>query len=53
MKIKIGMKLAHRRNTRAHWAAYYIDRFNKTGNHQAEHMALWLLLLIELEKEVP
>lgn len=41
------MRPAHRCTTRAHWVACYIDRFNKTGNLHAEHMALWLLLLIE------
>jgi hypothetical protein len=27
------------------WHKFYAKRFNKTGNHQAEHLANWYLIL--------
>jgi hypothetical protein len=27
------------------WHKYYVARFNKTGSPQAEHLAMWYLLL--------
>ena len=32
-------------STRAGWARYYADRFNKTGSEQAAHLALWHMVL--------
>lgn len=29
------------------WHAYYVQRFNKTQSLQAEHLAIWYLLLHE------
>lgn len=33
--------------TRAGWAQYYADLYNKTGRPDCEHLALWYLLMHE------
>lgn len=32
-------------NDRMGWHSYYVQRFNKTGDKQAEVLAMWYLLL--------
>lgn len=39
--------------TRAGWAAYYADIYSKTGSRQAEHLAVWYLLLEKAFGERP
>lgn len=39
--------------TRAGWATYYADIYSKTGSRQAEHLAVWFLLLKEAFGERP